>query len=674
MTQPARRSGASRAKPKPARQAPAKSKPVARKKPRAGGDDSPWLSEFDLHLFGEGTHERLYEKMGAQLTIIDGVAGVHFAVWAPNAAAVSVIGSFNGWDASAHSMQRRGTSGVWERFVPGVEAGALYKFEIVTRLRGRATVKADPYGFAMELRPNTASIVVDLARYQWNDAEWMATRADRQRRDRPLAIYEVHAGSWKRRAGEEPGWLSWRELADDLVPYAKRMGFTHIELLPVTEHPYDASWGYQTVGYFAATARFGSPDDFRHFVDRAHQAGIGVILDWVPAHFPKDAHGLGFFDGTHLYEHADPRKGEHRDWGTLVFNLGRPQVSGLLLASALHWLDRFHVDGLRVDAVASMLYLDYSRKAGEWVPNVRGGRENLEAIEFLRRFNTLVHARFPGVLTFAEESTSWPRVTGPVEEGGLGFDLKWNMGWMNDMLAYMATDPLGRAHQQAKLTFSIHYAWRERFLLPLSHDEVVHGKRSLLFKMPGDAWKKFANLRALVAWMYAHPGKKLLFMGGEVGQIGEWNFERQVTWPLLDEPLHASLQAYVAEVNRLYGSQPALHQVDDHWDGFQWIDFKDTARSVISFIRHSRDPEDRIVVVANFTPVPREDYVVRVPGPGPWRELLNSDDERWGGSGVGQPGGVEARSVDGEVRDGLGDEVTLRLPPLGVVWLKVETR
>jgi 1,4-alpha-glucan branching enzyme len=678
MKKPARRATSGRASTGRAASAPKpKPKPTPKPKPkppdvvRDGRDLSePWLSEFDLHLFGEGTHERLYEKMGAQLTVHQGVAGVNFAVWAPNAVGVGLIGDFNRWDRAAHPMRRRGPTGVWELFVPGLGHGALYKFDILTRHDGRSAVKADPYGFAMELRPNTASRVVDLGRYTWGDEAWMAARADHQRADRPLAIYEVHPGSWKRKGGAPPDWLSWRELADDLVPYVKRMGFTHIELLPVTEHPYDGSWGYQTVGYFAPTSRFGSPDDFRHFVDTAHQAGLGVILDWVPAHFPKDAHGLGFFDGTHLYEHADPRRGEHRDWGTLVFNLSRPQVSGFLLASALHWLDRFHVDGLRVDAVASMLYLDYSRKPGEWVPNRHGGRENLEAIEFLRRFNTLVHARAPGVLTFAEESTSWPRVTGPVGEGGLGFDLKWNMGWMNDVLSYMATDPLGRAHHQGKLTFSLHYAWRERFLLPLSHDEVVHGKRSLLFKMPGDAWKKFANLRALFAWMYAHPGRKLLFMGGEIGQMGEWNFERQVTWQLLDDPLHAKLQAYVAEVNRLYVSEVALHQVDDHWDGFQWIDFSDAARSVASFLRRGRDPADCVAIVTNFTPVPREGYRVRVPGAGRWVELLNSDDERWGGSGVGQPDGVDATPVGEEPRDGLTHEVTLRLPPLGVVWLR----
>ena len=641
---------------------------VRRPGPPDGGPGT-WLSDFDLHLFGEGTHERLYEKLGAQVTVHEGVAGVHFAVWAPNAKAVSVIGDFNRWDAAAHPMRLRRGTGVWERFVPGLGAGELYKFELLTPNGGRTTVKADPYGFFMELRPNTASRVYDLGGYTWGDQEWMASRARRQAPDRPLAIYEVHPGSWKRRGGEPTDWLSWRELAVELVPYVRRMGFTHIELMPVTEHPYDGSWGYQTVGYFAPTSRFGTPDDFRAFIDAAHQAGLGVILDWVPAHFPKDAHGLGFFDGTHLYEHADPRQGQHPDWGTFIFNLSRPQVSGLLLASALYWLDRFHIDGLRVDAVASMLYLDYSRAPGEWVPNPRGGRENLEGIEFLRRFNQLVHQCFPGVLTFAEESTSWPRVTGPIDEGGLGFDLKWNMGWMHDMLDYMSTDPLGRSALQRNLTFSLHYAYRERFLLPLSHDEVVHGKRSLLFKMPGDTWKKFANLRALYAAMYAHPGKKLLFMGAEIGQIGEWNFERQVTWPLLEQAMHAQLQAYVAELQRVYVSEPCLYEIDDHWDGFQWIDFQDEARSIVSFVRRGRDRYDALVVVANFTPVPRENYRVAVPGPGRWVERLNSDDARWGGSGVGQPGGAEAEPR-AEAGEGFTHEVTLRLPPLGVLWLK----
>jgi 1,4-alpha-glucan branching enzyme len=658
---PVKRVAKAAAKPPARRRARAAAKPV--RAAQAGG-----LSEFDLHLFGEGTHERLYEKLGAQLAVRDGVAGVHFAVWAPNAARVGVAGDFNRWDSTGHEMQRRGPTGVWELFVPGLKAGAVYKYQILTQLRGLSILKSDPYGFAMEVRPDTASVVVDPGRYTWRDGEWMKARADRQRADRPLSIYEVHPGSWKRKGEGARDWLSWRELADELIPYVKKLGFTHLELMPVTEHPFDGSWGYQTVGYFAPTSRFGSPDDLRHFIDVAHRAGLGVILDWVPAHFPKDSHGLAYFDGTRLYEHADPRKGEHQDWGTLIFNLTRPQVRGLLLASALYWLDRFHVDGLRVDAVASMLYLDYSRKPGEWVPNRHGGRENLEAVDFLRQFNTLVHARHPGVLTFAEESTSWPRVTGPVEDGGLGFDWKWNLGWMNDTLAYLSSDPLGRAHQHRKLTFSLHYAWSEKFLLPLSHDEVVHGKRSLLLKMPGDAGRKFATLRALFAWMYAHPGKKLLFMGAELGQMGEWNFERQLTWALLEQPEHARLQAFVAELNRLYVARPALHQIDDHWDGFQWLVPEDAARSVAACMRRGREPGDRVVVVANFTPVAREGYRVPVPGPGRWKVLLDSDDERWGGGGTGEARSVKAEPLDA-TRDGLTHAIARTLPPLSVSWL-----
>jgi len=632
----------------------------------------PWLPDFDLYLFGEGTHLYLYRRMGAQVVEHGGVRGVNFSVWAPNATRVSVIGSFNGWDAARHPMIRRGPTGVWERFVPGVKNGALYKYELGIA-SGHAVRKSDPYGSFSELRPDTASVVHDLDRYQWRDAKWMAARAERQAHDQPIAIYEVHAASWKRTGGAAPDWLSWRELAKELIPYVKRMGYTHLELMPVTEHPLDKSWGYQTVGYFAPTARHGSPDDFRHFIDAAHRAGLGVILDWVPAHFPKDAHGLARFDGTPLYEHADPRRGEHKDWGTLVFNLSRPQVSGFLLASALHWLDRYHIDGLRVDAVASMLYLDYGRDAGQWVPNARGGRENLEAVEFLQRLNTVVHERFPGVLTFAEESTSWPRVTGAVAQGGLGFDYKWNMGWMNDTLSYFSAGARERVLQPQKLTFSLHYAWSERFLLPLSHDEVVHGKRSLLFKMPGDAWKKFAQLRALYAWMYAHPGKKLLFMGGELGQIGEWNCERQVSWPLLEEPEHAQLQTYVAELQQRYRDTPSLHQIDDHWDGFQWIELSDPTRSVFAFARRGRDPGAMTIVVAHFGLEPREDFRLRWPAGGRWTECLNTDDERWGGSGVTHADGVEAVPLDPH-QDGLTHEVTLRLPPLGVAWFVPEVR
>ncbi|HYM80247.1 MAG TPA: 1,4-alpha-glucan branching protein GlgB [Candidatus Limnocylindria bacterium] len=626
----------------------------------------PLLSEFDLHLFGEGTHEHLYEKMGAQIVRHEGVRGVDFTVWAPNARVVSLVGDFNGWDFRTHPMRQRGDTGVWELFVPDLGQGDLYKFAILAPV-GPRLVKADPYGFAMELPPNTASVVWDLNRFRWSDDEWMERRGERQALDRPLLLYEVHAGSWRRVKEDGNRWLSWAELARELIPYAKRMGYTHLELLPITEHPFDGSWGYQPVGLFAPTSRFGTPDDFRRFIDAAHRAGLGVVLDWVPAHFPKDAHGLGFFDGTHLYEHADPRQGQHKDWDTYIYNFGRPQVCGFLYASALFWLDRYHVDGLRVDAVASMLYLDYSRKDGEWVANRYGGRENLEAIEFLKRLNVLLHARFPSALTFAEESTAWPRVTGPVRDGGLGFDLKWNMGWMNDMLEYMSMDPLGRAHHQGKLTFSLYYAFSERFLLPLSHDEVVHGKRSLLSKMPGDRWKKLANLRALYAYMGAHPGKKLLFMGGELGQPREWAHDDGLRWDLLDEPDHARLHRFVRELNALVASEPALHEQDFDWHGFEWIDFQDAAQSIVSFVRRAKDPENFLVVAANFTPVPREGYRIGVPSPGRYEERLNSDARRFGGSGVGQPRGVTARPVACHGRD---HSVELRLPPLGVLILK----
>ena len=669
MKKPARRATNRRASTGGAKSGP-KPKPRA---PDVVRDDSdrfePWLSEFDLHLFGEGTHEHLYEKMGAQLTVHQRVAGVNFAVWAPNALRVSLIGDFNRWDSGAHPMHRRGPTGVWELFVPGLGHGALYKFDILTRHEGRSTVKADPYGFAMELRPNTASMVFDLNRYTWQDEAWMATRADRQRPDRPLAIYEVHPGSWKRRGGAPPDWLSWRELADDLVPYVKRMGFTHIELLPVTEHPFDGSWGYQTVGYFAPTSRFGSPDDFRHFVDSAHQAGIGVILDWVPAHFPKDAHGLGFFDGTHLYEHADPRKGEHRDWGTLVFNLSRPQVSGLLLASALHWLDRFHVDGLRVDAVASMLYLDYGRKDGEWIPNQYGGREDLEAVAFLKELNELAHGQVPGVISAAEESTAWPGVSRPTYLGGLGFGFKWNMGWMHDTLSYFQQDPIHRRYHHHELTFSLLYAFSENFVLPLSHDEVVHGKGSLIAKMPGDDWQKAANLRALYGYMWAHPGKKLLFMGQEFAQEAEWSHEHSLDWHLLEQPRHAGIQSLVRDLNHAYRDEAALWQLDNDPDGFNWIEANDADNSVLAFARWSANGERVLCCVCNLTPVPRESYRLGLPRPGRWRELINTDAGGYGGSNVGNLGSVETEPV---AWHGQQQSAAVTLPPLSTTWFVPE--
>ena len=568
-------------------------------------------------------------------------------------------------------MRPRGATGLWEIFIPGLVQGDLYKYEIKTHYQGYIAVKADPYGFLAELRPKTASVVWDLERYEWNDAEWMATRKDHQKFEAPICIYEVHLGSWQTAPDPHWGhrWLTYRELADTLIPYVKEMGYTHIELLPITEHPLDGSWGYQTVGYYGPTSRHGTPDDFRYFVDSAHQAGIGVILDWVPAHFPKDGHGLSFFDGTYLYEHADPRQGEHQDWGTLIYNYGRNEVRAFLLSNALFWLDKYHLDGLRVDAVASMLYLDYSREPHEWIPNKYGGRENLEAVAFIKRFNELVHEQYPDVLTFAEESTAWPMVSRPAYVGGLGFDIKWNMGWMHDMLEYIRKEPVHRKYHHNHLTFSLIYAFTENFILPFSHDEVVHGKGSMLSKMPGDYWQKFASLRALYGYMYGHPGKKLLFMGCEFGQWKEWDCADQLDWMLLDFESHRSLQQYVKDLNRIYISQPALHELDFSWEGFQWIDFHDVDHSIVSFIRRAKDPNEFIVAVANFTPVPREGYLVGVPAPGFYRELLNSDSAVYGGSNVGNFDGVpsEPASLQGQPHS-----LMLTLPPLAVIFLKPE--
>jgi len=631
----------------------------------------PVLTEFDLYLFGEGKHYELYEKLGAHAIVHDGVAGVVFAVWAPNAQRVSVVGNFNQWDGRRHPMRPRGASGLWELFLPGLGEGELYKYEIKSLLAGYLGIKADPYGFAMELRPGTASIVWDLSRYQWQDAAWLANRTRRQAFEAPIAIYEVHLGSWQRVAAEGNRWLTYRELADRLIPYARDLGYTHLELLPIAEHPYDGSWGYQVLGYFAPTSRFGTPDDFRYFVDRAHQAGLGVILDWVPAHFPKDAAGLAFFDGSHLYEHADPRKGEHREWGTLVFNFGRNEVAAFLLTNALFWLDKYHIDGLRVDAVASMLYLDYAREPGQWIPNEFGGRENLEAVRFLKSFNELVYLKFPGVLTIAEESTAWPLVSRPTYVGGLGFSLKWNMGWMHDMLEYMSKDPIYRRYHHHNLTFSLVYAFSENFVLPFSHDEVVHLKHSMLGKMPGDEWRRFANLRALYGYMYAHPGKKLLFMGSEFGQYHEWAFETGLDWNLLDYPVHRQLQHFVSDLNHLYQSEAALHEVDFSWEGFEWIDLHDVDQSAISFIRRAKaeQPADAecVVVVANFTPVPREGYRVGVPRAGFYREILNSDAETYGGSNMGNKGGLPSDAIAWQ---GHPHSILITLPPLAVVYFK----
>lgn len=565
-------------------------------------------------------------------------------------------------------MQNRGGSGIWEIFIPGLKPGDLYKFEILGA-HGHILLKADPYAFASELRPKTASVIWPLDGYQWHDEEWMQKRRTTDWLKQPVAIYEVHLGSWRRVPEEGGRWLTYRELAETLIPYVEEMGYTHIELLPISEHPYDGSWGYQTIGYYAPTSRFGTPDDFKYFIDRCHQAGLGVILDWVPAHFPKDGHGLGFFDGTHLYEHADPRRGEHLDWGTLIFNYGRNEVRAFLLSNALFWADVYHIDGLRVDAVASMLYLDYSRPEGQWIPNQYGGRENLEAIDFIKRFNELMHGEYPGLTTHAEESTAWPMVSRPTYLGGLGFTFKWNMGWMHDMLQYMSKDPIYRKYHHNHLTFSLLYAFHENFILPFSHDEVVHGKRAMLDKMPGDLWQKFANLRLLYAYMYAHPGKKLLFMGGEFGQWREWNCHESLDWHLLAYDSHRQLQRLVQDLNRVYRSEPALYEVDFSWEGFEWIDFHDSEQSIVSFIRKAQDPDDFIVAAFNFTPVPREGYRIGVPRPGYYREIFNSDAAIYGGANVGNAGGVPAEELPWQGRP---CSVLLTLPPLGAVYLKPE--
>jgi len=628
------------------------------------------LTEFDLHLFAEGTHARLYEKFGAHPVAAGATKGTHFSVWAPNARRVSVAGDFNAWKRGATPLEPRGDSGVWEAFVPGVGPGALYKYAIDSRLGSYRTERADPFGFAAELRPQTASRVCDLDGYRWDDAEWMARRGEAQGRDAPIAIYELHLGSWRRGAGAGNPWLTYAEIAEHLIPYVKEMGYTHVELLPVTEHPFDGSWGYQTVGYFAPTSRFGSPQDFMRLVDALHREGIGVILDWVPAHFPRDEHGLGYFDGTHLYEHADPRQGEHPDWGTFIFNYGRNEVRNFLHSNARFWLERYHVDGLRIDAVASMLYLDYSRAAGQWIPNRFGGRENLEAIDFLRQLNEQVAADHPDTLVFAEESTAWPGVSRPVHLGGLGFHFKWDMGWMHDALDYFRLDPIHRRFHHQRLTFRTMYAFSENFVLPLSHDEVVHGKGSLFGRMPGDEWQRFANLRLLHAFMYVQPGKKLLFMGGEFGQYREWNHDGSLDWDLLEQPSHAGVRRLVADLNRLYREQRALHQGEQDPACFEWVDCNDADQSALSLLRRGRNPADLLLAVLNFTPVPRHAYRVGVPRSGVWREVLNTDATLYGGSGQGNLGGVEARPVRWHGRD---QSLALILPPLAMVVLAAPT-
>ena len=625
---------------------------------------TPFLSEYDLHLLAEGTHYRTYEKLGAHVATLDGTPGVHFAVWAPNAESVSIIGDFNGWDPGRDAMTNQLGSGIWTRFAPGVEPGALYKYRVASRLGGYVSDRADPCGFGAEIRPQTASRVCELGGYGWGDSGWMSARASRAAPDAPIAIYEVHLGSWQRVPDEGNRWLTYRELAPRLADHVEAMGFTHVELLPVFEHPFDGSWGYQTVGYFAPTSRFGSPQDFMYLVDHLHQRGIGVILDWVPAHFPRDGHGLGYFDGTHLYEHADPRQGQHPDWDTFVFNYGRREVRNFLVSNALFWFEVYHIDGLRVDAVASMLYLDYGRQDGSWVANRYGGRENLEAIEFLRLFNERVYAEHPDVLMIAEESTSWPMVSRPGYVGGLGFGLKWNMGWMHDMLDYMAKDPIFRAFHHDRITFSMLYAFSENFLLPFSHDEVVHGKGAMIRKMPGDDWQRFANLRLLYAFMFGHPGKKLLFMGCDFAQWSEWNHDASLDWGLLADPRHAGLKRLVRDLNTLYRGEPALHQVDFEQSGFEWIDCNDTQRSAVSFLRHGRNRTDTLLFVCNFTPVTRPNYRIGVPMAGFWKERLNTDAAIYGGSGQGNMGGVDSNPLPVHGRP---HSLSITLAPLGVV-------
>ncbi|MGD9719659.1 MAG: 1,4-alpha-glucan branching protein GlgB [Pirellulales bacterium] len=626
---------------------------------------SPLLSEFDLYLLGEGKHWSSYRRLGAQLRTIDGIEGVNFAVWAPNATGVSLIGDFNEWDPRRHAMRKRIPSGIWELFVPGIGPGAIYKYHI--RHHEQALEKSDPYGFAAELPPRTASKVADLDRYEWNDGEWMSSRHQHNALDAPMSIYEVHLGSWKRPGDNPTAWLNYRDLAHQLVDYCRDIGYTHLELMPISEHPFSGSWGYQTVGYYAVTSRYGTPEDFMYFVDHCHRNGIGVLIDWVPAHFPRDGHGLRMFDGTHLYEHADPRQGEHPDWGTLIFNYGRNEVRNFLVSNALFWLDKYHIDGLRVDAVASMIYLDYSREAGQWIPNEFGGRENLKAISFLKEFNEQVHLQYPGTLTIAEESTAWTGVSRPTYLGGLGFSLKWNMGWMNDTLRYIHHDTVHRKYHHDELTFSLIYAFTENFVLPFSHDEVVHGKGSLLDQVPGDLWQKFANLRLLFGYMYGHPGKKLLFMGSDFGQWNEWNHDTSLQWDLMQWSSHQSLLKYVSDLNHLYRREPALFEIDFDHHGFEWIDCHNYEQSTLGWIRRAKDPSDYLIVACNFTPVPRLSHRLGVPDLCWYDEVLNSDSVYYGGSNLGNGPGRMAEELPW---DGRPFSIPITLPPLGCVVLK----
>lgn len=642
--------------------------PVASSSPtNASPANDCQLTGYDLHLLGQGKHNHFWKKLGAHLTQQDGQKGVQFVVWAPNAKQVSVVGDFNGWNVMTHLMEPVGGSGLWQTFVPGLTQGTLYKYNICSAATFYEVQKSDPVGFAAEMRPSTASMVWDLNQYIWQDETWLAQREDRQSMASPISIYEVHLGSWMRVPEDNNRWLSYGELADKLTAYVKEMNYTHVELLPITEHPFDGSWGYQTVGYFAPTSRFGNPDEFRLLIDKLHQAGIGVILDWVPAHFPKDAHGLGFFDGTHLYEHDDWRQREHKDWGTNVFNYGRWEVKNFLIANALFWLKEYHIDGLRVDAVASMLYLDYSRKEGEWLPNCFGGRENLEAIAFMKELNEVLYAECPGILMFAEESTDFGKVSHPTYDGGLGFGYKWDMGWMHDTLSYFSKDPIYRQFHQNDLTFRGLYMFAEKFTLPLSHDEVVHGKGSILDKMPGDLWQKYANMRALYAYMTGQPGKKLHFMGNDIAQWEEWNATASVSWHLLQWPAHQGVQNLVKDLNRLYINEPALHQKDVDPSGYWMVACNDNQNSVMAFIRKGFNPDDDVLVVCNLTPTPQSHYRVGVPQAGYWQELLNTDAELYGGSGLGNLGGVQAHEMPW---DNLPCHLELTLPPLAVVFFK----
>lgn len=626
------------------------------------------LGEVDLHLIAEGQHQRLYDKLGAHPTTLNEIYGTLFSVWAPNARRVSVVGNFNQWNGDSHPMNLNYESGIWELFIPTIEAGTIYKYEIISSDGYLLPLKSDPFAFFAEEPPRTASIVYNLENYIWNDSEWMERRAESHHRRAPISIYELHLGSWKKKQDK---YLSYIELADDLIPYVQKLGFTHIELLPINEHPFDGSWGYQPTALFAPTSRFGTPDQFREFVDRCHQAGVGVILDWVAGHFPEDQHGLIQFDGSHLYEHQDPRQGRHKEWGTLIYNFGRTEVSNFLTANALFWLEQYHIDGLRVDAVASMLYLDYNREGDDWVPNRYGSNENIDAVNFLKQLNEKIYHNFPDCVTIAEESTAWPMVSQPTSMGGLGFGFKWNMGWMNDTLEYIQRDSIHRAHHQNEITFGLLYAFHENFILPLSHDEVVHGKRSLLNKMPGDLWQQFANLRLYLTFLYTHPGKKLLFMGGEFGQWSEWNHKQSLDWHLTEEGdpnqhYHCGLQKLVTDINHLYRNKKALHELDNEGGGFEWIDCSDHENGIISFIRKQVDGAP-LITICNFTPVVRSEYRIGVPNSAHYRELLNSDSSIYGGGNQGNSGGVESEPT---ASHGMDNSINLTIPPLGVIVLE----